>query len=119
MANGKIYYIKRYILTILISFIFSGLGGIAGWTWATRGDWATKSEIRGFVTRVEASDMITLRFQSLKDYLGFFEDRLSKKLSDIDASIVCLDDKREKRLNALENKIEAKLNTVEALLKKK
>jgi len=112
-------YIKRYILTILISFIFSGLGGIAGWTWATRGDWATKSEIRGFVTRAEASDMITLRFQSLKDYLGFFEDRLSKRLSNIDASLVSLDEKREKRLNTLEDKIETKLDKFEDILKKK
>jgi len=119
MVNGKIYYIKRYILTILISFIFSGLGGIAGWTWATRGEYVTKSEVRGFVTRAEAGEMITLRFQSLKDYLSFFEDRLSKKLSGIDASITSLDERREKRLNTLEDKIETKLDRLEDLLKKK
>ena len=112
-------FIRRYILTILISFIFSGLGGIVGWTWATRGDFATKSEIRGFVTRAEAADMITLRFQSLKDYLSFFEDRLSKKLSNIDASLVSLEERREKRLNTLEDKIETKLDKFEEILKKK
>ena len=103
-------YIKRYILTILISFIFSGLGGIAGWTWATRGD---------YITKVEASDIITLRVESLKDYLGFFEGRLSSKLSSIDNAISSLDEKRETRLNKLEEKIEVKLEKFEKMLKKR
>ena len=101
-------YMKKQIVITLIVLIGSGVGGAIGWTWATRND---------YITKVEASDMITLRVESLKDYLGFFEDRLSKKLSSIDASISGLDEKREDRLNKLEDKIEIKLDALEDLLK--
>jgi len=102
-------YIKKQIVITLIVLLGSGVGGVVGWTWATRND---------YITKVEANEMITSRFQSLKDYLGFFEDRLSKKLSSIDASISGLDEKREDRLNKLEDKIEIKLDALEDLLKK-
>jgi len=103
-------YIKKQIVITLIVLLGSGVGGAVGWTWATRND---------YITKVEASDIITLRVESLKDYLGFFEGRLSSKLSSIDNAISFLDEKRETRLNKLEEKIEVKLEKFEKMLKKR
>jgi len=94
------FYIKKQIVITLIVLLGSGVGGVVGWTWATRND---------YITKVEANEMITSRFQSLKDYLGFFEGRLSSKLSSIYNAISSLDEKRETILNKLEEKIEVKL----------
>uniref|UniRef100_A0A6M3LEC7 Uncharacterized protein n=1 Tax=viral metagenome TaxID=1070528 RepID=A0A6M3LEC7_9ZZZZ len=102
--------LKNYLLTAMIALIFSGIGGAVGWTWSARSE---------YITKTEASEMITQRFLTLKDYLRFFEERLSTKLFSIDTAIGNLEEKRDTKLDKLDAKRETRLILLEERLETK